>query len=204
LCGAAQAAGGNKEAVENMEKNGRYLKLERLPRGTLAEHISDVRVTDGSAQAARVAGYGNIRIDEDAVFSSAYIPLVAQSGAEFTRSGDFFVEFAVKIDALSRIVVRPEHRVITFTVSVDALMKLDAGSKNGVLCFFDGVAAGFDAAVIPLVYYNNRSFNGQDFSGSGISSSPSPFSPTPSPPSSSRGKITASPSPLPPTPILTP
>ncbi|MDR2133603.1 MAG: hypothetical protein LBP27_00745, partial [Treponema sp.] len=89
-----------------------YLLLRRLPANTERETISAVKITDGTAQVAGVPDYGSIVIARDSGFSDVYIPLAAPSGAGFARTGIFYVEFTVRIDALTRIVVRSEHKVL--------------------------------------------------------------------------------------------
>jgi hypothetical protein len=86
--------------------------LYHLPRETVKEHVSAVRVTDGSHQVAVVESYGKILVDQGLSLSDVYIPLLAPDGGEFTRSGAFYVEFTVQIDAVTRISVQAKHNVL--------------------------------------------------------------------------------------------
>jgi hypothetical protein len=98
--------------LEDLRRNGSYLMLYRLPRETAKEHISAVRVTDGSRQVAAAEHYDAILIDTGVSFADAYIPLLAPNGSAFTRSGSFYVEVSVRIDALTGISIQAGHRVL--------------------------------------------------------------------------------------------
>ena len=108
--------GGNNDdaAIAELERNGHYLMLYHLPAGVLAEHISSVRVTDGNRQVARADSPVLIASDGPA-YANIYIPLISMGspGGQFTRTGAFYIEFVAVIDALTRIVVRPEHQALT-------------------------------------------------------------------------------------------
>jgi hypothetical protein len=113
------------QTLEDLKQNGHYLMLYHLPRETLREHISAVRITDGSRQVAVPEGYGNIRIDTGIGFSDAYIPLVAPDGGEFTRTGSFYVEFSVRIDALTTLSVQAKHNVLVVFTEGRGMLDLE-------------------------------------------------------------------------------
>jgi hypothetical protein len=100
------------EERDELEQSGHYLMLYHLPRNTLGEYISNVRVTDGSRQIARLDTSTNIAIFIDSNFANVYCPLLSQSGAPFTRTGSFYVEFTVVIDALTKITVTAGHQAL--------------------------------------------------------------------------------------------
>ncbi|MDR0639538.1 MAG: hypothetical protein LBG27_11685 [Spirochaetaceae bacterium] len=103
----------NAEAVAEMERNGRYLLVYRLPAGTLPAFISGVKVTDGGKQAAFADARTPVLVDySETSFRNAYIPLVSQAGVPFARTGSFYAEFSVQIDALVKIFVRAEHKAL--------------------------------------------------------------------------------------------
>jgi hypothetical protein len=107
------STGDNPGAIIDMEQNGHFLKLYHLPAGTARENISAVRVTDGVRQVARIDSSNSILIDSETAYSNVYIPLLSSStGNPFTRSGSFYVEFIVQIDALTKISVKQEHYVL--------------------------------------------------------------------------------------------
>ena len=105
-------AGTDGDALADFKQNGHYLRLYHLPQDTDKTHISAVRVTDGTSQVAVVESYDNILIEKDVSFSDGYIPLLAPDGGGFTRSGSFFVELSVQIDALTKITVLAKHQVL--------------------------------------------------------------------------------------------
>jgi hypothetical protein len=97
--------------IDEIEKNGHYLKLYHLPLNVIPENFSAVAIWD-SSQIARIDTVSEILIAPDGIYSNAYIPLVSQSGNAFTRSGSFFTVFTVQVDALTRISVQLAHRVV--------------------------------------------------------------------------------------------
>jgi hypothetical protein len=124
----------NAEAVAEMEKNGRYLLVYNLPATTAPEHVSGVKVTDGQQQAARADSLTPVLIDySGTAYRHAYIPLVSQNGAPFARTGFFYVEFSVRIDALTRIFVTSDtSALVSFSdgrgsVDVEKLFRQDPG-----------------------------------------------------------------------------
>jgi hypothetical protein len=103
----------NAEAVAEMERNGRYLLVTHLPVGVRPEFVSGVRITDGSGQVAFADPQAPVLVDYEPVsFRNAYIPLVSQTGVPFARTGSFYAEFSVRIDALTKIFVRAEHMAL--------------------------------------------------------------------------------------------
>jgi hypothetical protein len=122
----------NAQAIAEMEKNGHYLLVYNLPATAEAEHVSGVRVTDGAKQAARADENSRVLIDSSGVtYRHAYIPLAAPGGGPFTRTGSFYVEFSVRIDALARILVTAGHMaLVSFSdgkgsIDIDKLFKQD-------------------------------------------------------------------------------
>jgi hypothetical protein len=127
--GDASGDSPTREQIDEITNSGGYLRVSRLPRTTLPGHVSAVRVTDGTRQTARHAGNLKTVIDTGALYSEAWIPLVSADGTAFTRSGSFYAEFSVNIDALTKISVTSGHRVtVSFiegrgTLDVDKLLK---------------------------------------------------------------------------------
>jgi hypothetical protein len=103
--------GGGDDTLDDFKKNERYLTLMNLPQGTLAEHISGLNINDGSRPVARPSG-GVPLIEKVSVYSNAYLPLTTPGGQEFTRTGQFYVAFTVQVDALTKIVVTANHKVL--------------------------------------------------------------------------------------------
>jgi hypothetical protein len=140
--GSGGSSGGSEdqinEQIEELIRNGRYLQLYHLPMGTTAADISGVRVSDGSRSLATPDAALSILLQNTPPFVNAYIPL-ASSGGVFTRSGNFFVEFTVILDALTRIVVRPSHQVIVEftegqgTLDVEKLSKQPFPPGEGII-----------------------------------------------------------------------
>jgi hypothetical protein len=103
--------GMTEQEKDDIEKNGRYLMLYHLPLGTTGEAVSNTRVRDETREVARADTAAGIPFFRDASYHNLYIPLLGMTGDPFTRTGVFYVEFTVVIDAQTKIVVRAEHRV---------------------------------------------------------------------------------------------
>jgi hypothetical protein len=101
---------GEEEEITRILAEGRYLILRGLPAGAIPQVISGVSVSDGSRQLARAASEPVIQTGPD--YKNAVIPLASSSGGEFTRTGSFYVQFSIVVDALTKIVVNSSHRVL--------------------------------------------------------------------------------------------
>ncbi|MDR1909476.1 MAG: hypothetical protein LBQ35_06140 [Spirochaetaceae bacterium] len=120
--------------LQEIISNGRYLLLYHLPRDTVRESVSAVRITDGVRSVAQVESYAAIVIESEPVYANAYIPLRSSTGAEFTRTGSFFVEFSVRVDARTSITVRAGNEVMVQFSEGRGVLDIEK-----LLFFVDGV-----------------------------------------------------------------
>ncbi|GAB6391799.1 MAG: hypothetical protein MdMp014T_1172 [Treponematales bacterium] len=100
--------------IEQMEREGRYLKVLHLPLNTQPKNFSSASVYN--SQSSPIGKYDKknaLLIVKGSSDCYAYIPLVYSSGGtEFVETGSFYVQFAFYIDALTWIDLRVSHKVI--------------------------------------------------------------------------------------------
>jgi len=100
------------EEIQKMEEDGRYLKITSLPRNLQAHNITVVETANLAASVARIDTERRILVARDEEYSSAYIPLVYNSGDEFIEDGSLFIIVTIDVDARTRIVVERKTEVL--------------------------------------------------------------------------------------------
>jgi hypothetical protein len=98
----------NSRNIDELKARGHYLVVCNLSPNVRPENISDLKVSDGTAQVAFADAARNIVIELEPSYANMYIPLAASDGSPFSRTGSFYVEFSIVIDALTKVVFSPD------------------------------------------------------------------------------------------------
>ena len=101
---------------EELEKNGRFLKITHMPVNIQITNVASVSVANSVSTIARRNQNDHLRVFRDTDTSTVYIPLVYNDDSEFTETGSFYVAFTIHVDALvSYIVTLTDKVVVPFT-----------------------------------------------------------------------------------------
>ena len=90
---------------DELEKNGRFLKIINLPLNTQVSNVISVSVSNSSSTVGKLNKNSPVMIYKDTDTCTAYLPLVSNDGKEFLNSGQFYTAFSVFIDALNKYIV---------------------------------------------------------------------------------------------------
>jgi hypothetical protein len=97
---------------ERVEREEHYLKLINLPRNTSIKNIGAATVLNAAGTAGRDSGDEPVKIFKNALNATAYIPLVYPDDSPFLEDGQFYVAFAVEVDALTRVIVQAKDNIL--------------------------------------------------------------------------------------------
>jgi len=107
-----------KKERDELEKNGRFLKLINLPLNTQAPNVFSVSVANSSTAVGKFDKNSSVLIYRDTANNTctAYLPLISNDDKEFLETGFFFTSFSIHVDALTKYVVEIYERfVVSYT-----------------------------------------------------------------------------------------
>jgi len=90
---------------DELEKNGRFLKIINLPLNTQVSNVISVSVSNSSSTVGKLNKNSPVMIYRETDTCTAYLPLVSNDDKEFLNSGQFYTAFSVFIDALNKYIV---------------------------------------------------------------------------------------------------
>jgi len=101
---------------DELERNGRFLKLINMPLHTQVSNVYSVSVSNSVASVGKLDVSGTVSIYRETDSCSVYLPLVYNDNTEFLETGSFYTAFSVHVDAVSVFVVNASDRfVVRFT-----------------------------------------------------------------------------------------
>ena len=98
--------------VQQLEKDGHFLKLVNMPPNTQSTHISIAEVYNSAQAVAKINTKEGVKIYKSAGSTTVYVNLSAVTGGEFTDTGPYLVGLSAYIDALTWIILSRVHGVI--------------------------------------------------------------------------------------------
>jgi hypothetical protein len=90
---------------DELEKNGRFLKLVNMPLNTQTPNVYSVSVANSSNSIARFNKNRTVLIYKDSDSCTAYLLLAYNDESEFIETGFFYTAFTVHVDALTKYIV---------------------------------------------------------------------------------------------------
>ena len=97
---------------DELETNGRYLKIFNLPPNTQVANVFSVSVANASSPVAKLDKNKPVRIFKENNSCSVYLPLVYNDDGDFTETGSFFTAFTVHVDAVTNYIVNISDRFL--------------------------------------------------------------------------------------------
>ena len=97
---------------DDLERNGRFLKLTNMPPNTQVANVVSVQVSNSVSPVARLDKNSRVSVFIEGNSSAVYLPLVYSDNTEFTENGSFYVAFAIHVDAVTMYVVEPSDKVL--------------------------------------------------------------------------------------------
>jgi hypothetical protein len=108
----------NKELTEeerdDLELNGRFLKLTGMPANTQITNIFSVQIANSFSTVGKLNKNNTVFIfrETGSLSSTAYLPLVYNDESDFLETGFFYTAFSVHVDAVTSYVVELSDRFL--------------------------------------------------------------------------------------------
>jgi hypothetical protein len=101
---------------DELERNGRFLKLTHMPLNTQSANVVNVQIANSASSIAKLDENSRISIFLENDSSTVYLPLVYNDGTEFVENGAFYTAFTVHVDAVTKyILILSDNFLIPFT-----------------------------------------------------------------------------------------
>jgi hypothetical protein len=101
---------------DELERNGRFLKLVNMPPDTQTPNVYSVSVANSQAVIAGFDRDRTVLVYKDTDSCTAYLLLAYNDGSEFTETGYFYTAFTVHVDAVTKFVVGiPDRFLVRYT-----------------------------------------------------------------------------------------